>query len=469
MVSWCNGRDPGWRYGASGEEVCERPGGGWAVAVRRWALVVAVTAAMVVAAAGPAAAVAGWTCLISLSDTGAQGNNHSQWTAISGDGRHVAFISVASNLVPGDTNGIPDMFVRDRLAGATTRVTVSSTGEQANAHDWEGFSGPVISTDGRFVAFTSVASNLVPGDTNNAPDVFVRDQLAGNTSRVSVSSSGGQADNSAGSFISGLSRDARYVVFNSWASNLVPGDTNGGIDGFLHDRVAGTTTRVTVSSNGEQASGDYVTISANGRYIAFSSSDPDLAPGDTNDAEDAFVRDLWTGTTRRISYTTTGEQPNGTSTVPAISPDGQYVAFISDAPNMVPGEPIYQQFDMYVRDLRAGTTRLVSMATDGTRGSGPSSGSAFSADSRYLVYASLSYNLVPDDTNDTYDVFVRDLRTWRNSRVSVSSTGAQANNGSVHPAISADGRYVAFDSGASNLVAGDTNDYGDVFVRRQGR
>jgi len=222
---------------------------------------------------------------VSVASGGTQGNGDSGCPSISADGRYVAFQSYASNLVPGDTNEVGDVFVHDRLTGQTTRVSVASDGTEGNDYSRR----PSISADGRYVAFASLASNLVPGDTNGTWDVFVHDRLTGQTTRVSVASGGAQGNS--GSWCPSISADGRYVAFQSYASNLVPGDTNGVLDVFVHDRLTGQTTRVSVASDGTQ--GDSYSfgssISADGRYVAFSSLASNLVPGDTNDKPDIFV------------------------------------------------------------------------------------------------------------------------------------------------------------------------------------
>src|SRR6058998_1751352 len=232
----------------------------------------------------------GTTERVSVDSAGNQGNGDSTDVALSADGRFVAFTSVAPDLVTGDTNGAMDVFVHDRQTGTAERVSVDSAGNQANGDSTD----VALSADGRFVAFTSAAPDLVAGDTNGAADVFVHDRQTGTTERVSVDSAGTQANGS--SFGRALSADGRFVAFISVAPDLVAGDTNGVADVFVHDRQTGTTERVSVDSAGNQANGDStdVALRADGRFVAFTSAAPDLVAGDTNGAADVFVHDRGT-------------------------------------------------------------------------------------------------------------------------------------------------------------------------------
>ena len=400
-----------------------------------------------------------------MSSTGAQGDDESRDPAISSDGRYVVFYSEASNLVPGDTNDNADLFVRDRKLGTTGRVSVSSAETQGNGAVEL---GPAISSDGRYVAFSSPASNLVPGDTNDRLDVFVRDRRLGTTRRVSVSSTETQG-NANVDFGPAISSRGRYVAFGSPASNLVPGDTNGSVDVFIRDRRLGTTRRVSVSSTEAQGnSGGFdPAISSRGRYVSFTSDASNLVPGDTNDSTDVFIRDRRLGTTRRVSVSSTETQGNSGGFGPAISSAGRYVSFSSPASNLVPGDTNDAQ-DVFVRDRKLGTTRRISVSSTGTQGNSLSFDPAISSAGRYVSFSSFTTNLVPDDTNENADVFVRDRKLGTTRRVSVSSSGAQGNSFSFDPAISSAGRYVSFSSFTTNLVPDDTNDAPDVFVRIRG-
>jgi Tol biopolymer transport system component len=344
----------------------------------------------------------GTTERVSLSSTGEQANGFSDASSISADGRYVAYWSDASNLVPGDTNGIVDVFVYDRTTGTTELVSVSSTGEQGNS----GGSEPSISGDGRYVAFTSLSSNLVPDDTNGAMDVFVRDRTTGTTERVSVSSSGEQAE--IGGDSPWISADGRYVVYQSLSTNLVAGDTNGSWDVFVYDRVTGTNERISVSSTGEQGDGGSLSpsISGDGRYVAYRSYASNLVPSDTNATADVFVYDRAIGSTELVSVSSTGEQANATgSEPPLISADGRHVTYESWASNLVPGDT-NGFIDIFVHDRVLGTTERVSVSSAGEQGNYHSVNPSMSADGNYVAYTAIGSNLVPGDANGVADVLV---------------------------------------------------------------
>jgi len=396
---------------------------------------------------------------VSVDSAGNQANSSSGSNSISADGRFVAFSSDASNLVPGDTNNTGDIFVRDTLTNTTTRVSVDSAGNQANFGSNGDFS---ISADGRFVAFSSAATNLVPGDTNRDYDIFVRDTLTNTTTRVSVDSAGNQGNR--GSYSASISPDGRFVAFDSNAANLVPGGTNSSRDIYVRDTLTNTTTRVSFDSAGNQAnSPSYsASISAEGRFVALRSSASNLVPGDTNNTVDIFVRDTLTNTTTRVSVDSAGNQGNNRSVGSSISADGRFVAFDSDASNIVPGDTNGQR-DIFVRDTLTNTTTRVSVDSASNQANSNSDDASISADGRFVAFTSEASNLVPGDTNNTVDIFVRDTLTNTTTRVSVDSAGNQGNRSSSSPSISADGQFVAFSSLASNLVE-DTNDSYDIFV-----
>ena len=390
--------------------------------------------------------------------TDASGPAASQAAAISADGRWVVFSSAADNLVSGDTNGATDVFVHDRLTGITQRVSVSSTGAEADSDSEQ----PAISADGRYVAFRSAASNLVTGDTNGAWDIFVHDRATGATQRVSVSSSGAQGTGT--NRDPALSADGRYVAFASTSANLVAGDTNSAQDIFVHDRLTGDTTRVSVDASGTQADADShnPAISADGQTVAFDSDATNLVSGDTNGARDIFVRDLSTGTTTRVSVDASGTQANADSHNPAISADGSLVAFDSGATNLVAGDS-NARTDIFLRDRMASSTTRIDLRPGGAQTSRDSELPAISPDGRYLAYDSTDTGLVSGDSNTVGDVFELDRSSGTTTRLSVDASGSQADGASTAAAL-ADGGVVAFASDAANLVAADTNTTTDLFV-----
>jgi Tol biopolymer transport system component len=319
------------------------------------------------------------------------------------------------------------------------------------------------------VAFNSSATNLVPGDTNGQSDIFVRDRQGGTTELVSIDSGGAQGNS--GSVYPSISADGRCVAFQSWATNLVLGVS--GLQVYVHDRQAGTTTIVSVDSVGVQGNGDSVvpSISADGRFVAFISPATNFVVGDTNAASDIFVHDRQGGATERVSVDSGGAQGNSLSEFNSISADGRYVAFRSLSSNLVPGDT-NGVWDVFVHDRRSGATERVSLGSGGAQGNGDSVWSSISADGRYVAFDCAATNLVSEDTNGLWDIFVRDRLGGTTERVSVGSLGAQGDGSSQYSTaifgISSDGRFVVFPSLASNLVAGDTNGSRDVFVRDRG-
>ncbi|MBC7286505.1 MAG: PD40 domain-containing protein [Armatimonadetes bacterium] len=326
----------------------------------------------------------------------------------------MAFCSNATNLVPNDTNGCDDVFVRDMALRRTDRVSVSSSGEQGNGYSW----APSISANGRYVAFCSLASNLVQGDTNRCGDVFVHDRKSGRTVRVSVSSKGEQANGE--SWGPCISRDGRFVAFISAASNLVPGDTNGIPDYFVHDCLTGETTRVSVSSSGEQAQPPWtehtqppvpasVAISGDGRKVAFVSASPNLVAGDRNYSADVFLHDRVTHETIRVSVSSTGQEGGWPSYAPSISGDGRFIAFVSRAGEFVLGDSNGKP-DVFVRDTLTGRTTRVSVDTGGHQwGAWESGMPSISEGGRFVAFISGQTALI--DTGDFFNVFVHE-RPW---------------------------------------------------------
>jgi hypothetical protein len=424
-------------------------------------LLVPLTAAGMLAFAP--VAHAGFTERVSLASDGTQADQGSNESVISADGRFVAFVSFASNLVPSDTNGRHDVFVHDRSTGLTERVSVTSAGGQVS----DGSFDVAISGDGRFVGFDSQASTLVSGDTNNRSDVFVHDRLTGTTERVSLTSDGGEADNH--SFGPSLSADGRFVSFGSLATNLVSGDSNAAGDTFVRDRLTGTTERVSLTNTGGEANsggGPFArtALSADGRFVGFGSNASNLVAGDTNNIGDIFIRDRQAGTTERVNVSSAEEEANDVPFNAALSDNGRVVTFDGEASNLVPGDTNAFS-DIFVRDLDTGTTERVNVGPAGEQANGVSFSPSLNADGRFVSFDSLASNLIVDDTNASGDVFMRDRQAGTTVRLSVGSSGTQANGQSFGPSLNADGSIASFTSEASNLVSADTNGAADVFVR----
>jgi hypothetical protein len=434
------------------------------------ALACAIQATLLVGltfAAGNASAV-GETIRLSVDSKGREATNilraGSTRPSISADNRFISFQSDAANLVDGDTNAFLDIFVRDRLTRRTTRVSVASDGTQAN----NGSRQSSISGNGRYVAFNSSATNLVAGDTNAASDIFVHDRVKKTTIRVSVASDGTQGDK--GSAKPTISADGRYVSFTSTATNLVAGDTNNVDDVFVHDLLTKTTSLVTLGFNGKPANSTSFkqTLSANGRFVAFQSSASNLVRGDTNQLDDIFVHDRETKQTTRVSVATDGKQGNNGGWHPAISADGRYVAFWSGSSNLVEGDTNFVE-DQFVHDRETKETTRVSVASDGTEGKAASENApSISADGRYVGFRSWSA-LAANDDNGVDDVYVHDRLTKTTTLVSVTVDGTSGTgvggrqgtgintNGSRDAILSSDGRYMAFRSLVTDIVPNDKN------------
>ncbi len=403
--------------------------------------------------------------------TGAKGNDDSYRPQLSDDGRFVAFISAASNMHPDDSDGTPDIFVRDLQTGTTTLVSRASgaAGVKANGNAYQ----IAISGDGRLVAFDSEATTLDPDDADTADDVYVRDLQTDTTTLVSRAAGGAKAN--ADTDRPALSAGGRFVAFTSQATNLHPDDADGALDVFVRDLQTHANTLVSRATGADGAKCDEhceaPAISADGRFVAFESRASNLDPADGDHVFDVMVRDLQTSTTMLVSRASGvgGAKGDGESLSPAISGDGRFVAFGSTASNLDPADADAIP-DIYVRDLQTGTTTLVSRAggATGVKGDGDSGAPAISSDGRYVAFASEASNLDPPDGDAAVDVFVRDLETNTTTLVSraAGEAGAKGNAASFYPALSGDGRFAAFYSHASNLYPGDGDAIGDVFRRQ---
>lgn len=418
---------------------------------------------------GAAAIVASATASVrvSVSTTGEQADGDSYSPSVSADGRFVAFESLATNLVPSDTNGVFDVFVRDRLTGVTERVSVGTHGEQANLDSL----GASISADGRYVAFRTNATNLAPRDFNGYPDVMVHDRLTGFTERVSVNNQGKQAND--GSYRAAISADGTRVVFRSDATNLVNSDNNNLPDVFMRDLVARKTYRISISDTGDEPDqySDFFPIApavtADGRFVAYHSFATNLVPGDMNFSSDIFLRDITNGTTVRVNMAWDGSEANADSVSPAVSMDGRYVAFRSQADNLIPDD-LNQNPDVFLYDLQTGDIMVASQASDGSQANGPSYNPHISGDGRMIAFLSLATNLAPGPASTHLQLYVCDAAHMTTTLLSAAPDGLPGNDNSQNPAISLDGHWVTFDSDSTNLVADDTNGHTDIFIQDTG-
>jgi len=417
-----------------------------AMGVRAWCLPVAVC---VVAGVGLTRPIGGsastaTTVVVSVGLNGTEPDSSSSWPSASADGRYVAFASYADNLVARDTNGQSDIFVRDLQLGTTKRVSVSSSGAQANGSSFT----PAISGDGSVVAFQSYATNLVAGDVEGHADVFVHYISSGKTVRVSVARGGGGADDD--SLQPAISADGQVVAFASLADNLVSQPV--AITGLCCDIFArNLTTRHTalvdhmLDGQGSADSFDPA-VSADGRYVAFGSWGCDMVKGiPCEDESNVFRFDATTGNLRLITRLPSGGEAGGCGEDPAISADGNWVGFVSDGGNLVPDD-FNSAYDAFVRDVGGGTTTRVSVTSKGAQTNGAEGRVSISSDGQRIAFQSDAWNIVSGDTNEVQDIFVHDLKTHKTVRVSLTASGGQQSQYSGNADISGDGAEVAYES-----------------------
>ena len=440
--------------------------GAWRSRTRLHRVATVVTTFLVSAAVASSVLAAD---LVSVNTAGRVGNNTSSGPATDGSGNIVVFYSDATNLVLGDTNRARDVFARDLGAGTTERLSVSSAGQQADGASHGQGMPPGISGDGDVVAFYSDATNLVANDVNDETDVFVRVRSANTTERVSLATDGSAGNGP--SLNPSVSGDGRYIVFQSLASNLVASDTNGHADIFVRDRVANTTERI---CDGVQGNGDSSTpsVSADGRLVAFASDASNLVANDTNNASDIFVCDRETGSITRVSVGPTGVQaacPKSSkaancSILPSISDDGVVVGFKSIATNLV-ADDTNGYVDVFVYDRTAEVTERISVGVGGRNSDAVSFPPTLSADGRWVAFGSLATNLTAGDNPRVANVFVRDRQLGITKVVDRSGSGEAGDSSTldVTAPINDDGTRVALVSLASNLTANDTNQVADVF------
>jgi hypothetical protein len=390
------------------------------------------------------------------------------------NGQFVAFNSSNGDLTQQDGDHSTDAFVRNLTTATTTMVSTrdpslpSLTGNDISYTQVVGSHATVASADGRYVAFTSAADNLVPNDTNQNLDVFVADRVTGTVKLASVNSAGTASGNSF-SQRPAISADGQVVAFDSLASNLVSlPDNNGTSDVFVHNFATNQTTLVSVNYLGTASAnggGAQPTITPDGRYVLFRSNASDLVSSGGSGYQEIYRRDLVNQTTILVSTGMTGFGATGHCQNASMTPDGRYVIFDTNASDLVSGDN-NGALDVFVRDTVAEQTYLVSVNAAGTgSGDGASQNASITPDGRYVVFESTANDLVPGVTGSNSNVYVRDLVSGKTYLVSANPSGAGGNGGSQHGAISNDGRYVAFDSDASDLAPGDTNNATDVFVR----
>jgi hypothetical protein len=431
------------------------------------------------------------TVRVSLAFNGKEGNaevlnpqaavvTENERAAISDDGRYVAFSSKASNLVPTDSNGISDVFRRDNLMKTTELVSINNsvlTPDSGNGAS----SGPSISGDGNLVVFQSLATNLT-GDTvsGTTSHIFIRNMTTGVTTLVSRAS-GNAAIGNGNSRNPHISATGRYVVWDSKSTNFdIVNDTDAGEDIYRRDLGAVTLDTILISRvNGVlgargNAASTRPTVTADGRLVCFQSNASNLTPSiteggpDGNLKTDIFVRDTATGTTIRVSVSKPGAafdpDPQGISENAMISADGNFVVYRSDAPDIV-AEDDGPSPDIFLRDLVAGTTQILSVHSSGAQAGNSCNYPRISANGQIVVWDSFSPNLVNGDANGVRDIFMRNRVTKLTTRISVSTFGGELNGASLRPNLSSDGRYVVFYTEASNAADDDTNGTGDIYLR----
>ena len=384
---------------------------------------------------------------VSVSTAGAQGNADSFISSIAGgsafagvDGRYIVFTSEADNLVGGDTNDLPDIFLHDRWSGFTTLISLAPDGSQFTQWKWRDMN-PTISTNARFIAFQTVYETPAGAHTVG---IFVRDRSTNTTTLIDSPCKEWPV----------LAADGRFLACRSYD------------DVFTYDRRLRTSQLVSIGYTGGLANNISLDpgISANGRYVIFDSPASNITPGDTNGYYDVFLTDMLLHKTIRISLGVNGQQPDAEAySWGAIAGDGIRIAFASVASTLVPDDT-NNVSDIFVRDMTSGELRRISVANDGTEANGASDHPIISLDGNYLAFASAASNLVPGDTNNVNDIFVYSWWDRQIFRASLAADGTQANGDCVVASLSEDGRYVAFSSTADNLVTGDTNGVSDIFV-----
>ncbi|WP_455206035.1 PKD domain-containing protein [Kaarinaea lacus] len=406
--------------------------------------------------------IAGEMERISVNNFGVEADSNSINSDVSADGRFIVFNSLATNLVNDDSNQTWDIFRRDRLTGQTKRISISQAGEQANAASLES----VINSDGRYIAFSSVASNLIDSDTNGAKDVFLVDNDSGLVQRISVSADGIEAD--ADSESPAISADGRYIVYVSAASNLVANELDSGVKQiYWRDRLSGDTRLISIGVDGGAGNADslHPSISDDGQVVAFESAASNLVANDSNGYSDIFLYRIAEDSIARVNLSNKGEQANEVSVTPKVSGNGLFVVFASNANNLIDNDS--NEFrDVFVVDVAENMIERINVNNNGEQTNGSVFASpALSGDGRFVVYYGAATNLVENDNNAAWDVFLYDRQHQRTELVSKNEMGDFGNGSSFEPTVTSDGHYVVFGSQANNFVADDNNGAWDIFLR----
>ncbi len=396
--------------------------------------------------------------LISTSDTGVKGNGSSSRPSISGDGRLVAFISGATNLHPADTDAVQDIYVKDLLTGEVSVVSTTGSGVKGNGNSWD----PHIAADGSKVTFYSSASNLDPSDSDTTPDIYVKDLASGDLVLASASATGVKGNaNSVGPMLSG---NGTMVVFTSDATNLDPADLDTASDVYVKDLLTGELILASTSDTGEK-SNDFSTatsIAADGTAVSFFSWATNLDPADTDTLADIYVKNLDTGDLMLASTSSSGEKGNADSYFDSrLSADGDSLVFDAYATNLHPEANGVLQ--VYLKDLITGKLTLASSTTDGEVAISYTFHAELSSDEASVAFASWAWNLDPSDTDARTDIYLKDLVTGELSLASTNASGVKGDDDSDHPALTADGRSVVFESIADNLDPTDTDTLSDIY------
>lgn len=401
---------------------------------------------------------------MSVNVNGQQANGASFKPAFSPDSTKIAFESDASNLLPSGLNGERQILLKDIASGQITLVSANASGQAANADCLD----MEFSPDGRKMVFESDATNLVAGVTNGKRHVYMKDLDTGTVTLISSSSTGAAGNANSGDPM--FSPDGTKVVFSSISDNFAPNDTNissGGRDIFIKDLATGLTSLVSANAQGQigNGNGDDPSWSHDGESVIFWSSASNLIPGGTNGVEQVYIKNIETGAVRLVSVDNAGDQSNGYNNDPSFTPDDRIITYWSDASDILPGDTNGKS-DIVLYNLVSQNVTIGSSNAQGVIGNGSSQDPLFTADGKYLTMKSNSTNFVPEASNGKYQIFVKDMATGELVLLSTNNQGVQGNDNSDDPIFSRNGQYVAFESFATNFVSGDTNGKLDIYMAR---